>query len=735
MAVQQVGLSFLIGGIINSSFTSSIRQVSGSVDSIGKRIRVLSRERLNLSEQLRTPALDTNVREVTNRIASLRSELVNLRRIRQIDLRISSNVDKVKEQFSGLKSSILGATATLAGFTYADSQLKQAQGEIASLGINTNGINAITKAAKDFSNQWAGSSAPDFIRASYDIKSGIASLTDEGVAEFTKMAALTGTATKSSVADMTKLFALGYGIFRKEFKSDNEFASGFSNIISASVQAFRTDGPDLINGISNLGATATAMGVSLAEQLSIIGVSKEAFNSASDAATGYRAFLGGVGNAQKKLGLQFTDAYGNMLPMVEILEKIKEKFGDNLESVKVKDKLKEAFGSEEAAKTISALINKTESLKSSQETLSKEMNGGNKTEMMARAMQAGREFERLKQQLGNLASSIGGLFAPAVNLVVKGIGSLVLGVQNFIDNNKAMAQILAYSIGGLFIFNVGLKAVLITKRLLNIAFLLTGRNALLFSSVLRSVSGINLLLSVRTKLATAGLIAQSVAMKGLSAVTKIFTAVQWALNAAFIATPIGWIIAGIAAIAGSVYLLIKNWASVKDFFINLWENIKSVFAGAFSFISAILSSLWEGISSGFSNIVGFVSNLFQGAVDIWLAPFKAVGGAVNKIKEFFGFDSKDININESKTTKSIVDNNSNSDLVGKYYGEQGSVTKTNQNIMNSPASITYSPQIVIQGSASRQDIDSALSQSQNDFNKQMKEYQAGQARLSYGASL
>ncbi len=66
--------------------------------------------------------------------------------------------------------------------------LQQAQGEIASLDISDSGIKKITKAAQAFSNQWAGTTAPDFIKASYDIKSGISSLSDAGVAEFTKLA-------------------------------------------------------------------------------------------------------------------------------------------------------------------------------------------------------------------------------------------------------------------------------------------------------------------------------------------------------------------------------------------------------------------------------------------------------------------------------------------------------------------------------------------------------------------
>ena len=68
-------------------------------------------------------------------------------------------------------------------------ETRRALGELASLGVQD--LEAVENAARSFSDQWAGTSKADFISAAYDIKSGIASLSDEGVAEFTSLAALT----------------------------------------------------------------------------------------------------------------------------------------------------------------------------------------------------------------------------------------------------------------------------------------------------------------------------------------------------------------------------------------------------------------------------------------------------------------------------------------------------------------------------------------------------------------
>ncbi len=127
---------------------------------------------------------------------------------------------------------------------------------------------------------------------------------------------------------MTKLFALGHGIFSDDFTSDTQFGQQFSAAVASTVKMFRTDGADLSLGLSNVGAAAKAMGVSLSEELAILGMAKGAFNTAAEAGTGYRAFLNGVVNGQSKLGLAFTDSSGKLLPMVDILEKLKAKYGE-----------------------------------------------------------------------------------------------------------------------------------------------------------------------------------------------------------------------------------------------------------------------------------------------------------------------------------------------------------------------------------------------------------------------
>ena len=84
-------------------------------------------------------------------------------------------------------------------------ETRRALGELSSLGVRN--LDALEQAARTFSDQWSGTTKSQFISAAYDIKSGISSLSDQGVADYTSLAGLTAKATKATVGEMTSLFA------------------------------------------------------------------------------------------------------------------------------------------------------------------------------------------------------------------------------------------------------------------------------------------------------------------------------------------------------------------------------------------------------------------------------------------------------------------------------------------------------------------------------------------------
>lgn len=523
------------------------------------------------------------------------------------------NVGKLEGKIKALGAGItkLG-TASLAMGTALTSPLgaalnsyqdvAKAQGDIASLGIDDSGIKKITKAAMEFSNQFAGTTAPDFIKASYDIKSGIASLSDEGVAKFTKLSAMTASATKSTTEEMTKLFALGHGIFKNANETDFEFGDRMSAQIAQAVQAFRTDGSDLTLGISNIGAQAKKMGVSLSEELAIIGNAKGAFNSASEAATGYRAFLDGAANAQDKLGLSFTDSEGKMLPMVQVLQKIKDKYGDDLGTLSVQQELKKAFGSSEAVKIVNALVDKTDSLTASQKQLNNATMDNVKA--MALARNKGKEFDILGQKMGNLSAVIGQSFAPLALKASEIIGGVITKIQKWTTANpeltKTITTVLAVGGGLLTVFGaIGITVGAVTMALPALA------------TAFSVVSG------------AVGFLGSTMAFVGRL----------------FLMNPIGLIV---AAIAGAAYLIYSNWGAVKGFFSDMWDGVKSIFSTTIDFIKTYLGwtplgailnnwqpisnffgNLWDGIIGKFSSAWNIIKSSFNGIATYLKKPFVA----------------------------------------------------------------------------------------------------------------
>jgi hypothetical protein len=462
-----------------------------------------------------------------------------------------------------------GITSTLGSFVNDFQEIRAVQGELKTLGVVSEGIDAITASAKEFSNQFSGTTTSDFISASYDIKSGISSLSDTAVGEFTAISALTGKATKSSTDQMTSLFASGYGIYRKQFESfgsstiagwnklsaeekDIKFGEYFSAGISNSVQAFKTDGSQMSAAISNLGATATSAGIDFAEQLTILG-QLQATMSGSEAATKYRAFLGSVSGAGDKLDLQFTDANNQLLSMPVIIEKIKDKYGSTIDAIEA-DELKKAFGTEEAVGLIKLMYDETDTLTDNINKMNSSLQEGTKkTKMMALAANEGKEQDLLNQKISNLTDTIGSRFATVVLFATDVIGNVVEGVTSWMDEHETLSTVIVSSIGIIG----GLLTILGT----------VGVVAGGVGMVLPFLSG------------GLGLVTASMGL--LATATKVVTA-------AFVANPIGLIAAGIATAA---YLIYDNWEPIGEFFTNLWSGIKETAAPVLEWMSNGLSTV------------------------------------------------------------------------------------------------------------------------------------------------
>jgi TP901 family phage tail tape measure protein len=118
------------------------------------------------------------------------------------------------------------------------------------------------------------------------------------------------------------------------------------------------------------------------------------------------------------------------------------------------------------------------------------------------------------------------------------------------------------------------------------------------SSIGMLTSGFSMLMTP-LKAMGGGLLKMGTAILGALPAIGGWIASMWASATATLAAawPIIAIIAGVAALAAAVYLVIDNWDAIADFFVDLWEGVKDVFVSVWNAIVSFFESVWEGIKS------------------------------------------------------------------------------------------------------------------------------------------
>ena len=594
-----------------------------------------------------------------------------------------SKLQQMEQTFGGMAKTGMGMAAVGGEITSAvlapveaTFETRRALGELASLGIQD--LDALEDAARSFSDQWAGTTKADFITAAYDIKSGIASLTDEGVAQYTTLAGVTAKATKSTIGEMTDLFATGYGIYKDFYSdlSDMEFGEMFSAGIAESVRAFKTSGSGMAQAIKTLGASATTAQVPLEEQLAILG-SLQATMSGSEAGTKYKAFLRSAAKGGEALGLSFTDANNQLLSMPEILELLRGKFGDTMDAAE-KMELQKAFGDAEAVALIDLLYNKTGDLQDSIVSLYGAMGDGmGVTTDMANAINETEpeKFQRLQQQIHNVTEDLGNSLLPTVNVVMEKVGGFIAKGAEWIQNHQELVRVIMLvvlalggflTVAGSVIAVVGGVGLVFTKT----AGLVTGfigtvkklpdmldtiriygmyagdgikkgfsfiksagagaissvKNvALNIASMAKTaaISGVNALKSM-----AAGLVgmAKQAITTAATALGPLITSV-WSFTAALLANPITWIVIGIVALIAGIILLY-----------NKCEWFRNLVNGIFSWVKEKLGAAFEVAKQVFGaigNVIGKVMGAAKATVEEKLGNMKRAyeehGGGIKGI--------------------------------------------------------------------------------------------------------
>lgn len=197
-------------------------------------------------------------------------------------------------------------------------------------------------------------------------------------------------------------------------------------------------------------------------------------------------------------------------------------------------------------------------------------------------------------------------------------------------------------------------------------------------------------LEVVTKSNTLATMANKAAQGAAAIATKAMAAAQWLLNAAMSANPIGLVIAAVLALVAAFVILWNKSEAFRNFWINLWDNIKNVASVVLEAIKAFFSTAWETIRNVWSVATGFFTGIWKGikkafsSVASWFGSiFKTawnnIKSAFSGVGKFFGgiwstIKDKFTNIGQ-KIGQSIG---------GAFKKAINAVLKTAENVINAP---------------------------------------------------
>ena len=365
----------------------------------------------------------------------------------------------------------------------------------------------------------------------------------------------------------------------------------FADILAAASSNANTNVSMMGETFKYCAPIAGALGFSAEDTAEAIGLMANAGIKSSQAGTSLRTIMNNLAGEVKICGdnigevtIATTNADGSMRELSDILADCRVAFSGLSES--------------EAAAAAESLVGKNamsgflalmQAAPADIEKLSTAIDNCDGTsEQMANTMQdnlAG-QLTILKSQLEELAISFGELLMPAIRQIVGWI-------QGFVDKLNGMDE--------------GTRKVIIT--------------------VAAFIAALGPVLIVVGKIITAVGTIMTVIPKLGAAINVVKTAMM-ALNTTMLANPIFLIITAIAALVAAFIYLWNTNEDFRQFWIDLWENIKEVAIAVWTAIKEFFVNAWEAISSTaqsiWNGIKNFFSALWEGIKTIFTTVFEMI---------------------------------------------------------------------------------------------------------------
>ncbi|WP_296187962.1 phage tail tape measure protein [Pseudomonas sp. UBA1879] len=540
--------------------------------------------------------------------------------------KVSAPLGKVKTSFSDLANQsqqnikqvgiglagMVGAGVAITESLEPALEMNRALGQVKSLGVAEDALESLNRKALEFSVAY-GTHANEFVESAYSISGAIKGLTGEQLATFTNTSNLLAKATKADAETLGEYLGTMYNLFKTQADAigKDTWVEKLGGQTALAVKLFRTSGAQLKDAFKESGSIATSFGVSLAEQFAVIGTLSSTMEG-GDAGGRYKAFFENAANGAKTLGVTLTDQKGNLLPILDILDKLQGKVGD-LNSSAASAKLLAAFGGE-GAQVIAALAKDTDRLKDGLNQLG-QVRGLESAEKMAKAMvdpwqQFGAAVQALRIAFGQ---SLIPLLTPLMERLVGIATTLTRWTQLFPNITRAVGLVVLVILG-----LAGAMAALTT---------VVGLSKLVWLSlvtvwkVLTWTGFRSIAMFVYHTVLIAAFVVGMVAMYTWMALVRtgmlLWQAAIWLVNAALLANPVVWIVVGIAALVAAVVAAVVYWDEWTSALMN---------TAAFQWVSAQLQKLsdwfdsmggWSGMASAaWDGIVAIFKDAIAGLIDL-----------------------------------------------------------------------------------------------------------------------
>lgn len=110
---------------------------------------------------------------------------------------------------------------------------------------------------------------------------------------------------------------------------------------------------------------------------------------------------------------------------------------------------------------------------------------------------------------------------------------------------------------------------------------------------------------------------RTVALAAAAAIVGPLISAIVALGIALLTTPVGWILGGLALIAGAARLIFGSWEPIGAFFKTLWDGIVAAFEFAWDVINGIVGKIVNAVSR-IANVVSSVTGIGSAVKDLFV---------------------------------------------------------------------------------------------------------------------